>query len=72
MWGMKTLLIHKLALERCKNNLSHLCAVIHMSDEAWQDSGGGDTVHHLITSINRELDSIERGLEALDQTRSGQ
>ncbi len=71
MGSMKTLLIHKLALERCKNNLSHLCAVIHMNDEDWPESGG-DTVHHLITSINRELDSIERGLDALGETHSGQ
>ncbi len=71
---MEKLLVQKLALERCKNDLAHLCALMHLSNSDDLDNTrlGGEAVLHLITSMNGELEVIEGGLDALAETYSGQ
>ncbi|GJL85171.1 MAG: hypothetical protein DHS20C02_09460 [Micavibrio sp.] len=71
---MEKLLIQKMALERCKNDLAHLCALMHLSnpDNLNTTRLGGEAVLHLITSMTEELDVIEGGLDALAETYSGQ
>ena len=53
-------IIKKLAVERCRLHISHLCALQHLLkgvDEG--DSGVFEPMHDLFESLNRDLGVIE-------------
>ena len=71
---MERILVQRLALERCRNDLAHLCALMHLSGPDNSGDTGLDNgpVYHLITSMNEELGVIEESLDALVENHSGQ
>jgi len=52
--------IQRLALERCRVNISHLCALTHLSSDFQGDSGFvRDSLNGVFENLNRDLGLIE-------------
>jgi len=53
-------LVHKLALERCRVNISHLCALTHLSGEFEDDAVFvRDSLNGVFENLNRDIGLIE-------------
>lgn len=52
-------LIQKLALERCRLNLSHICALNHLVGEDVSEENSHDSVVVLIENLNKDFELIE-------------
>jgi len=53
-------IIQKLAIERCRLNVSHLCALYFLTEQ--EVANGDDTTHYyhgLFETLNRDLSMIE-------------
>ncbi len=52
--------VHKLAVERCRFNISQLCALMHLhSDSIGDDGYWRDNLFGLFESLNKDLQIIE-------------
>lgn len=60
------LLLAKLAIERCQHDLTHLCAVTHLTDTEGNDAPDDlrrETILGLIRSMNHELALMHQNIE---------
>jgi hypothetical protein len=53
------IIIQKLALERCKVHVSHLCAMQHLLQQGGNDVADFNHLNGLFENLNRDLSLIE-------------